>query len=80
MRRTSRINVDPKAREDPPSFAAPSAVKNDKGIFRNQSGRLMTLDKTLEPLACACCHFKRRDELLRRRFELSMGYVRGRDC
>ena len=69
----SRINVNPYAHEDPPSFAAPLAVKDDKGVFGNQSGRFMTLDKSLELFACACCHFERGREMAHSRFELPMG-------
>ena len=72
---TSCVDVNPQAREDAPSVAAPLAVKNDKGIFCNQSGRLMTLDETFEPLTCACCDFQRWSEVPHSRFELAMGEV-----
>ena len=69
----SCIDVNPYAHEDPPRLAAPLAMKNDKGIFCNKSGRLMTLDKSFESFACACCHFERRREAPHCRFELPMG-------
>ena len=72
---TSCVDVNPQAHEDAPSFAAPLAVKNNKGVFCNQSGRLTTLDDTFEPLTCACCHFQCWSEVPHSRFELAMGEV-----
>ena len=75
MRLARRIDVNPYAHEYPPSFAAPLAMQNDKGIFRDQTRRLLTLDKALELPAGSRCHFEHRHEIPHIRLELTMGQV-----
>ena len=74
-----RLNFNPYTHEYPPSFAAPLAMQNDKGIFRNEPNGGMALDDTLKPFACAWRHFERRCEMVHRRFKLPMGQVHGSD-
>ena len=64
LRLSIGFHNDPDARENSPSFTAPLAVKNDEGIFRNQSRRLVAIYENRKLRAGPCRHFEGRSETL----------------
>ena len=74
------VNVDAQAHEDPPCSAAPLAMENDKGVFRDGPGRFRTLDKIFESFTPACCYYECRCEMPHSRFELPVRYLHRSDC